>query len=55
MLGGVCGGVAEYFGIDATMVRLIYVLLSVLSVAFPGILIYIAAWIIIPGDPAGEI
>ncbi|MTI83740.1 MAG: PspC domain-containing protein [Firmicutes bacterium] len=50
ILGGVCGGIAEYFGIDATIIRLVYVLLSVISVAFPGILIYIAAWLIIPGD-----
>jgi len=50
MLGGVCGGIAEYFGIDATVVRLAYVLISVLSAAFPGILVYIAAWLIIPSD-----
>jgi len=50
ILGGVCGGIAEYFGIDATIVRLVYVLLSVLSVAFPGILIYGAAWLIVPSD-----
>lgn len=50
MLGGVCGGIAEYFGIDATIVRLAYVLISVVSAAFPGILVYLAAWLIIPRD-----
>lgn len=50
MLGGVCGGIAEYFGIDATLVRLGYLLISVASAAFPGILIYLIAWLIIPRD-----
>jgi len=51
MLAGVCGGVAEYFGVDATLIRLAYVLLSVFTVAFPGIIVYILAAIIIPSDP----
>jgi phage shock protein C len=48
MLGGVCGGLAEYFKLDPTVVRLAYVLLSIISVAFPGILVYIIMWIVIP-------
>lgn len=51
MLAGVCGGIAEYFGVDATLIRLAYVLLSVFTVAFPGIIVYILAAIIIPSDP----
>jgi phage shock protein C len=51
MLGGVCGGVAEYFGIDPTIIRVIYVVLSVFTAAFPGILLYIICLIIIPQDP----
>lgn len=47
-LGGVCGGLAEYFGIDSTAVRVAYVLLSILSVAFPGILVYLILWLLIP-------
>ena len=47
-LGGVCGGLAEYLGLDATVVRVAYVLLSVLSVAFPGFLVYMILWIVIP-------
>ena len=51
MLGGVCGGIAEYFDCDATIIRVIYVLLSVFTAAFPGILVYIFCLIIIPTDP----
>ncbi len=49
MLAGVCGGIAEYFGIDATVVRLLWTLLSLLTI-WPGIVAYILAWIIMPGD-----
>lgn len=49
MIGGVCGGFAEYLNIDPTVVRLLYVLISLLSAAFPGVLIYLICWLIIPG------
>ena len=48
MIGGVCGGLGVYFGIDSTAVRVGYVLLSILSIAFPGLLVYIILWILIP-------
>ncbi len=48
MIAGVCGGIAEHFGFDATAVRVGYVLLSFLSVGFPGILVYIILWAVIP-------
>jgi len=48
MIAGVCGGIAEYFDLDPSIVRIVYVLVSVLSVAFPGILFYILMWIIVP-------
>ncbi|WP_339784821.1 MAG: PspC domain-containing protein [Imperialibacter sp.] len=48
MLGGVCAGIANYFGWDPTMVRLGYVVLSLVSAAFPGILVYIIMWIVVP-------
>lgn len=47
MLGGVCGGLARYFGIDATIVRLVFVL-AVLSGLSP--LIYIILWVVMPQD-----
>ncbi|NLA04861.1 MAG: PspC domain-containing protein [Firmicutes bacterium] len=48
MIAGVCGGLAEYLGIDSTVVRLLYMLLSVFSAGFPGVLVYIIAAIIMP-------
>ena len=48
MIAGVCGGIAEYFDLDPSIVRIVYVLISVISVAFPGILFYILMWIIVP-------
>ncbi|MBL8202367.1 MAG: PspC domain-containing protein [Chromatiales bacterium] len=48
MIAGVCGGIAEYFDWDPTVVRLAYVLLSILSVAFPGVLVYLVLWLITP-------
>ena len=49
MIDGVCGGIAEYFGIDPTLVRLAAVLLTCMGVS--GILAYILAAIIIPRNP----
>jgi len=48
MIAGVCGGFAEYIGWDPTVVRLLYVLISLFCAAFPGILFYLLAWWIIP-------
>ncbi len=47
-IAGVCGGIGDYFDIDPTTVRVVYVLVSVLSVAFPGVLIYLLLWLLIP-------
>jgi len=49
MLGGVCGGIAEYFNVDSTLVRLGWVLFALTGGA--GIPAYIIAWIIIPRNP----
>ena len=51
MISGVCGGIADYFGVDATIIRLAYVVLSIFSACFPGIIAYIIAVLIIPKDP----
>lgn len=48
VLAGVCGGLAEYFELDPTLVRLGYVLLSIFSAGFPGILVYIICLLVIP-------
>jgi phage shock protein C len=50
-LSGVCGGIAEYFGVDATLIRLAFVLLSLAG--GPGLLVYIVLWAILPVDPNG--
>ena len=51
MIGGVCCGIARWLGWDPTVVRLLYVVISVLSVAFPGILVYLLLWILMPEGP----
>ena len=48
MLAGVLAGIAEYLEMDPTIVRIIYVLLAVFSAGFPGLLLYIILWIVIP-------
>jgi phage shock protein C len=52
IIAGVCGGLAEYFNWDPTWVRVGYVLISVVSAAFPGILVYIILWIVMPPPEA---
>lgn len=54
ILGGVLAGFAEYIYADKTIVRLVYALVSILSAGFPGLLIYIIAWIVIPEKPLEE-
>ncbi|WP_459128150.1 PspC domain-containing protein [Latilactobacillus curvatus] len=51
MISGVMGGIAEYFNIDATLVRILYVVFSVFSAAFPGIVVYIILAMVIPERP----
>lgn len=51
MLAGVLGGLAEYFDIDVTLTRIIFVIVSMVSAAFPGILVYIILWFLIPDAP----
>ncbi len=51
LLAGVCGGIAGYLGWDATLIRVIYALLTVFSAAFPGILVYLILWLLMPPDP----
>lgn len=48
MLAGVVGGIAEYYGWEPSLTRVGYVLLSVLSAAFPGILTYLILWVVMP-------
>jgi phage shock protein PspC (stress-responsive transcriptional regulator) len=51
-IAGVCGGLAEYFGVDATPVRLLWVILSIFCGAVVGgVIVYAVAWVIIPPPP----
>jgi phage shock protein C len=54
-IAGVVGGLAEYFRVDAALLRVIYVVASIVSAAFPGLLVYVLLWLLIPEaeDPAG--
>jgi len=55
-VAGVIGGLAEYFRVDPTLLRVIYVVGSIVSAAFPGILVYVLLWLLIPEaqDHAGS-
>lgn len=50
VVAGVCGGIAESFGWNRTLVRVLYVLLSICSAGFPGILFYLLLWLLIPKE-----
>jgi phage shock protein C len=52
MIAGVLGGLGDYFGVDSTILRLVWVLLTVFTGFFPGIIIYIVASVIVPPKPA---
>jgi phage shock protein C len=49
VLAGVCGGLAEYFNLGATLIRVVFVLLAVLGGS--GLVLYVAMWIIVPNQP----
>lgn len=51
-LAGVCAGLAEYFNLDATLVRVLYAALTIFSVGFPGIVLYIILMLIMPEKTA---
>ena len=51
MLGGVCGGMAEYFNIDPVLIRVLWVTFTLISAGLGGILAYIICWLIIPENP----
>ncbi|WP_122898802.1 PspC domain-containing protein [Acinetobacter sp. B51(2017)] len=52
MIAGVMGGIAERFGWNANLLRIIFVLVSVMSAAFPGILVYLVLWLVMPKQQA---
>jgi len=50
MIAGVCGGLAESLGWDPRLVRILYVVVSIFSAAFPGILVYLILWVLLPQE-----
>lgn len=50
VLAGVCGGIGQYLGIDPVIIRLLWVIFTLLSMGF-GLLLYLAAWLIVPEEP----
>jgi phage shock protein C len=50
MLGGVCGGLGEHVDVDPTIIRLVWAVITLLTIG-TGLLVYIIAWIIIPEEP----
>jgi phage shock protein C len=51
LLGGVCGGLAAYFDVDVSLVRLVFVGLAIVTALLPMSLFYVIAWIIVPSEP----
>lgn len=50
MVGGVCSGFARWLGWDPTLVRVLYVVGSFVSAAFPGLIVYLLLWVVMPSD-----
>jgi len=53
IVAGVCSGIGEYLGVDANVIRLVFALISVFTAGF-GVLLYLAAWVVVPeeGEPS---
>jgi phage shock protein PspC (stress-responsive transcriptional regulator) len=51
VIAGVCGGLADWLGWDPTLLRVVYLVVSIVSAAFPGLLTYIILWVLMPLDP----
>jgi len=51
MLGGVCAGLADYFDLDVSLVRLIFVGVALITAILPMVLFYLIAWLVIPAPP----
>ncbi len=49
-IAGICGGIAQYFGWDKNLTRIIWLLLTLFTAGFPGIIAYIVLWILMPKE-----
>lgn len=50
VIAGVCGGLAKWLGWDVALVRILYLLVSIISAGFPGTLVYIILWVVMPEE-----
>ena len=50
MIAGVCAGIAEYFGIDVKITRIVYFGFTILTIFFPGIILYLALMLLMPRE-----
>ena len=50
MIAGICAGIADYFNLDPTLVRVAYVLISIFSAGFPGLLVYLILMLVMPQE-----
>jgi phage shock protein PspC (stress-responsive transcriptional regulator) len=55
MIAGLLGGIAERFDLNVTLLRVLYVIVSIASAAFPGILVYLILWLLIPSRRPGDV
>lgn len=53
-LGGICGGLADYFDVDISLVRLIFVGIALITAVIPMVIFYLIAWMVIPSEPRKE-
>ncbi|MGF1503534.1 MAG: PspC domain-containing protein [Anaerolineae bacterium] len=51
-IAGVAGGMADYFGLDPTVMRIIFIVLGLITTGFPVLIAYIIMWVVIPEDTA---
>jgi phage shock protein C len=51
-IAGVCAGMGHYLDLDVTLVRLVWVLVTILAGIFPGVVVYVLAWIVVREEPA---
>jgi phage shock protein PspC (stress-responsive transcriptional regulator) len=54
IVAGVMGGIADHFDLNVTLLRILYVIVSIASAAFPGILVYLLLWLLIPARRPGD-
>ena len=52
IIAGVCGGLAKWLGWDPTVLRIVYIIVSLVSAAFPGFIVYVVLWILMPEESA---